>query len=120
MRKNEKYLDEMTDLMGDIFYKIRDRNIYDMEKDQPKHFSWLHVWWSIEGVYSDSTTALEYADAEAFQEELMDKIRRIFNTTTLEYISSGKIRNFGMHIGPDTHGDEDLNEELDIEVKYEQ
>jgi hypothetical protein len=38
----------------------------------------------------------------------------------LQYIREGKIKNFGMQIGPHTPAHDDLNEELGIEVNYEQ
>jgi hypothetical protein len=120
MRKNEIYLDEMTDLIENISYKVSEKNKYDCGVDQPKHFSWFHIWWSIDGIFSDTTAVLEYADAEDFQQELINKVRMFFTPDTLQYIREGKIKNFGMQIGPHTPAHDDLNEELGIEVNYEQ
>ena len=120
MIKNEKYLDEMIELVEDAFISMPSESLrYDMEKDQPKHFSWFHVWWSIDGMCSDYTSGLEYADAEEFQQTLIENIRHVFNTTTLQYIIDGKIKNFGMQIGPHTPAHLDQNEELGLEVNYE-
>lgn len=120
MANNEKYLDEMRELIEEIVIKNDVKPAYDVEKDQPKHFSWFHIWWSIDGVMSDYGTGIQYLDAEEFQQNLVEKVSQIFNTTTLQYICDGKIKNFGMQIGPHSPAHYDVNEELGIEVSYEQ
>ena len=116
MNINHKYIDDMTDIIEDALTITDEPRRYSMEKDQPKHFSWFHVWWSVGGIASDFTTALEYSDAEDFQQALVDKVRLAFNTSSLQLIRDGKITNFGMQIGPHTPDHLDINEELGLEV----
>jgi hypothetical protein len=116
MNINDKYIDEMIDLIEDALFDPDEKSRYDMEKDQPMHFSWFHVWWSNDNIASDFGSALQYSDAEDFQQQLIEKVRQAFNTTTLQYIRDGKIKNFGMKIGPHTPSHIDLNDELGLEV----
>jgi hypothetical protein len=120
MNIDDKYVDEMIDLVENALFKLNGTQRYDMEKDQPKHFSWFHVWWSTDHLASDYCSGLEYADAEEFQQVLIESVRNVFNTTTLQYISDGKIKDFGMQIGPEQPSGGDLNNELGLGVNYGQ
>jgi len=117
MGEADKYIDDMGYLVEDALLKLDEPTRYDAEKDQPEHFSWFHVWWSAENIFSDYSSTLEYADAEEFQQQLVEAVRAAFNTNTLQYIRESKIDNFGMQIGPHSPHHADLNEELGLKVK---
>lgn len=114
----------IIDQVSDDFYEISERldrqdSDYDIEKDQPKHFSWVHIWASAGGLATDITTSVSYIDAEEFQQAIVDIVRRYFNTDTLQFIADGKLTMFGMQIGPELSSGGDLNDELGLEVTYD-
>ena len=115
-------IDEISDHFEEIIMRnwTEKKEDYDMEKDQPKHFSWLHVWASKGGLATDRTVAVSYKDAEEFQQEVVNTVRQFFNTDTLQSIIDGKLTMFGMQIGPEQPSGGNLNDELGIEVGHGQ
>lgn len=116
------YQHKGIDTMIDLFEKATERHIdkkdgYNMEKDQPSHFSWVHIWCSYKGLATDTTTAVTYNDAEDFQQQIVNTVSNIFNTDTLQTIIDGDITMFGMQIGPEQPGGLNINEELGLEVQ---
>jgi hypothetical protein len=120
MKKPDIGIDKMIDLFEAVYdHHKADDTGYDLETDQPTHFSWIHIWCSKDGLATDTTTGVCYKDAEEFQQHLMNTVRAFFNTETLQCIIDGDITMFGMQIGPEQPGGGNLNDELGIEVSYE-
>lgn len=124
MRKIHDYIDEINNLFDKImesweYRESKKIDDYEMEKDQPKHFSWLHVWASADGLATDQTVALTYLDAEDFQQEVINAVREFINTDSLQSVIDGKLTMLGIQIGPERPSGSNINKELGIEVEYD-
>ncbi len=121
MKDADAIIDDMNIHFEDISlnWLPQKENVYDMEKDQPQHFSWLHVWASRGGLAADCTVAVTYKDAEEFQQEVVNTVSRFFNTDALKYIMNGRLTMFGMQIGPEQPSGGNINHELGLEVSSE-
>ncbi len=127
--KNDKYLDEMYELVSEALETLHEEEVkdmsfldeiqspeYDIYKHQPKNASWIHFFWGYAHIANEYVDSLIYANAEEFQEEIVKKIRAVFTPKTLEYIREAKVTEFGMHIGPYLPSGGSINDELGIEV----
>ena len=120
MRDIDAAIDEVSGYFDDILCEWPSKHDdYDMEKDQPKHFSWVHIWASAKGLATSEAVGITYTDAEEFQQEVVSSVRRFFNTNTLQLVIDGKLTMFGMQIGPEQPGGGDINDELGLEVSHE-
>ena len=113
--KNERTITKLSEIIDDALSdRVSER--YSYEKDQPKHFSWIHFFWSYGGLASEYTTGLEYTDAEEFQEQLIKAVKKVFTPSNLEYVRKAKLTEFGMHIGPYQPSGGSINDEIGINV----
>ncbi len=126
--KNEKYLDEMHELISEALeddpsdLSFLDEILkpeYSIYSTQPKNSSWVHFFWSYGGLANEYTSALFYGNAEQFQEELIKQIRAVFTPKTLEYIREAKVTEFGMHISPYQPSGGNIKNDYGIDVPDE-
>lgn len=119
MSKNETSIDEMIDLFEEATELMHDQKHYEMEKDQPSNFSWVHIWCSTGGTATDTCVGITYDNTVDFQQQFLRTVRLFFNPETLKRITEGSIKNFGIQIGPEQPSGGNINEELGLEVSYD-
>jgi hypothetical protein len=120
MSKTKDPIDTMMEHFEDINEKINfPTHFFGASEDQPKHFSWLHVWCHSKNSATEQTIALEYMTAGEFQVKILQAVTSFFSTDALELVRKGKITDFGMQIGPLLPSGGNLNDELGLEVNYD-
>jgi len=125
MKKNDP-IDKAATLLqenSEYFDKHRQHSktarIYDDEKDQPKHFSWLHT--DVEGhPYStDTANYISYDNVEHMRQQFLEYVEAMASPKLLQMICRGQVTHLTIRIGPRALSGVDLNEEYGIEVQYE-
>lgn len=92
----------------------------DDEKDQPQHFSWVHVDVEAPNCCTDTSSCLMYDDAEDMSQQFIDYVRHMVTPDLLQMIRDQQLVHITLRIGPRALSGTDLNEELGIEVGHEQ
>lgn len=124
--KNDKYIDQASTILeetSEYFDKHRKLSkttkVYDDDKDQPKHFSWLHT--DVEGqIYStDTSNYITYDNVEHMRQQFLEYVEAMASTKLLQMICRGQVTHLSLRIGPRALSGIDLNEEYGIEVNYE-
>ncbi len=93
---------------------------YDDEKDQPQHFSWVHIDVEAPNCCTDTSSCIMYGDAEEMQQQFLDYARHMVTPDLLQMIRDRKLVHITLRIGPRSLSGVDLNDDYGIEVKYEQ
>ena len=93
---------------------------YDDEKDQPQHFSWVHIDVEAPNCCTDTSSCIMYGDAEEMQQQFLEYARRMVTTDLLQMLRDRKLVHITLRIGPRSLSGIDLNDDYGIEVKYEQ
>jgi hypothetical protein len=93
---------------------------YDDEKDQPQHFSWVHIDVEAPGCCTDTSSCIMYGDAEEMQQQFLDYARHMVTPELLQMLRDRKLVHITLRIGPRSLSGIDLNDDYGIEVKYEQ
>lgn len=94
--------------------------LYDDEKDQPQHFSWVHVDVEAPSCCTDTSSCIMYDDAEEMQQQFLDYARHMVTKDLLQMLRDRKLVHITLRIGPRSLSGTDLNDDYGIEVKYEQ
>ncbi len=113
--KNEQVITHLSEVVDEVLFDTTPAR-YSYENDQPKHFSWIHFYWSYGGLAGEYTHGLEYSNAKEFQRQLTRVIKKVFSPENLEFIREAKLTEFGMHLGPYQPSGGNINDELGIEV----
>lgn len=123
--KNTSSIDRAIDILeenSEYFDKHRQRNttskVYDDEKDQPGHFSWLHT--DVEGhnIATDTSNHITYDDLEDMREQFLEYVSAMASPKLLQMILRGQILHLTFRIGPRGLSGTNLNDEYGIEVDY--
>ena len=93
---------------------------YDGEKDQPQHFSWVHIDVEAPNCCTDTSSCIMYGDAEEMQQQFLDYARHMVTPDLLQMLRDRKLVHITLRIGPRSLSGIDLNDDYGIEVKYEQ
>lgn len=93
---------------------------YDDEKDQPQHFSWVHIDVEAPSCCTDTSSCIIYGDAEEMQQQFLDYARHMVTPDLLQMLRDRKLVHITLRIGPRSLSGVDLNDDYGIEVKYEQ
>ena len=94
------------------------RQRYDDEKDQPQHFSWLHVDVEAPGMCTDTSSCMFYDSAEDMHNQFVNFVRQMVSPDLLQMIRDKQLLHITLTIGPRAPSGVDLNEEYGIEVSY--
>lgn len=92
---------------------------YEDGKDQPQHFSWVHVDVEAPSCCTDTSSCIMYDDTEDMQQQFIDYVRHMVTPDLLQMIRDKQLLHITLRIGPRALSGTDLNDELGIEVKYE-
>lgn len=93
---------------------------YDDEKDQPQHFSWVHIDVEAPKCCTDTSSCIMYGDAKEMQQQFLDYARHMVTPELLQMLRDRQLVHITLRIGPRSLSGTDLNDEYGIEVKYEQ
>ena len=95
------------------------RKLYDDEKDQPLHFSWVHVDVEAPNCSTDTSSCIMYGDVKEMQQQFLDYVRQMVTPNLLQMLRDRQLVHITLRIGPRALSGTDLNDEYGIEVKYE-
>ena len=113
--KNEQVITRLAEVIDEVLFDLTPAR-FSSEDDQPKHFSWIHFYWSYGGLAGEYTHGLEFSNAKDFQKQLLIVITKVFSPENLEFVREAKLTEFGMHLGPYQPSGGSINDEIGIDV----
>lgn len=116
--KATEILDNNGLAFGDYQSKIGRSRRYDVEKDQPQHFSWASIDVEAPNCSTDLGGGIDYDDAEDMQQQLMEWVRYMVTPDLLQMIRERELIHITLRIGPRALSGFDSNEENGIEISY--
>jgi hypothetical protein len=64
---------------------------YDDEKDQPQHFSWVHIDVEAPNCCTDTSSCIMYGDAEEMQQQFLEYARHMVTTIYYRCLGIGNL-----------------------------
>lgn len=113
--RNEQVITYLSEAIDEALFDPTPAR-FSSEDDQPKHFSWIHFYWSYGGLAGEYTHGLEFSNAKDFQKQLLIVITKVFSPENLEFVREAKLTEFGMHLGPYQPSGGSINDEIGIDV----
>lgn len=113
--RNEQVITYLSEAIDEALFDTTPAR-FSIEIDQPKHFSWIHFYWSYGGLAGEYTHGLEFSNAKDFQKQLILVTKKVFSPENLEFVRQAKLTEFGMHVGPYQPSGGSINDEIGIDV----